>query len=156
MLQLARRRFFDIPLHSNEFKLAYNKCSTDLQSTESGNRDLAFSVILHLRTALSSSEFHILIRKFPLGKTLYLNYCKQHDTDGLEDWFVQEDDFLNLAKLHFAEAYKSGRGDIRTARLVNSRENWERCHNQPFKKLTDENHRLLKCQTALGRELDLL
>ena len=125
----------------------------NFQSTLSGNRDLAFSVILHLRTALSSSEFHILIRKFPLGKILYLNYCKQHDVDGLEDWFVQEDDFLNLAKLHFAEAYKSSRGDIRTARLVNSRENWERCHNQPFKKLTDENHRLLKCQTALEDKL---
>ena len=66
---------------------------------------------------------------------------------------MQEDDFLNLAKLHFAEAYKSSRGDIRTARLVNSRENWERCHNQPFKKLTDENHRLLKCQTALEDKL---
>ena len=124
------------------------------QATLSGNRDLAFSVILHLRTALSSSEFHKLIRKFPLGKILYLNYCKQHDIDGLEDWFVQEDDHLNLAKLHFAEAYKSSRSDIRTARLINSRDNWENCRNQPlFKELTDENHRLLKCQTALEDKL---
>jgi anaerobic magnesium-protoporphyrin IX monomethyl ester cyclase len=45
----------------------------------SGDRDLAFSVILHLRKKLSSTDFHMMIRKYPLGKILYQNYCRQHD-----------------------------------------------------------------------------
>jgi hypothetical protein len=110
-------------------------------------------VILHLRAVLSSSDFHILIRKFPLGKVLYLSYCKQHDVDGLEDWFVQEDDFLNLAKYHFAQAYKSSRSEIRTAHLFNSQEYWGISRNESFQALTDENHRLLKMQSALADKI---
>ena len=84
---------------------------------------------------------------------MYLNYCKQHDIDGLEDWFVQEDDFLNLAKHHFVQAYKSERSDIRTANLFNSQEYWGKSRNESFQALTDENHRLLKCQTAFEDKL---
>jgi len=75
----------------------------------SGNRDLAFSVILHLKSQLSPSDFHILIRKYPLGRVLFASYCKQNDPDSLEDWYVQEDDHAALAERAFVQAYETNR-----------------------------------------------
>jgi hypothetical protein len=50
----------------------------------SGDRDLAYSVILHLRKTFSSSDFHMLIRKYPLGRVLYESYCAAHDPESLQ------------------------------------------------------------------------
>ena len=95
-----------------------------------------------------------MIRKYPLAKVLYLSYCRQHDEVGLEDWFIQEDDFLNLAKHHFVQAYRSPRADIRTANLFNSQECWAKSRgHESFQALTDEDHRLRKCQSALEDKL---
>jgi len=75
----------------------------------SGNRDLAFSVILHLKSQLSPSDFHMLIRKYPLGRVLFASYCRQHDPESLEDWHVQEDDYTALAERAFTQAYETNR-----------------------------------------------
>ncbi len=54
------------------------------KALNSGDRDLAYSVILHLRKNFSSSDFHMLIRKSRLGKILYESYCEAHDSDSLQ------------------------------------------------------------------------
>ena len=72
------------------------------KALNSGNRDLAYSVILHLRKNFSSSDFHMLIRKSKLGKVLYESYCGAHDPESLQDWYVQEDDYGSQA-LHQIE-----------------------------------------------------
>lgn len=41
-----------------------------VRALTSGDRDLAFSVLLHLRNELPSSEFYFIVRKFPLGKVI--------------------------------------------------------------------------------------
>ena len=51
------------------------------KALNSGDRDLAFSVILNIRMRKSPSDFHMLIRKFPLCKVLYQNYCREHDPE---------------------------------------------------------------------------
>ena len=69
------------------------------KALNSGNRDLAYSVILHLRKNNPSYDFHMLIRKSRLGKVLYESYCAAHDPESLQDWYQQEDDYASLALL---------------------------------------------------------
>ena len=68
------------------------------------DRDLAYHVILHLRKNFTSSDFHMLIRKYPLAKVLYESYCAAHDPESLQDWYVQEDDYGAQALHHVERA----------------------------------------------------
>ncbi len=125
----------------------------------SGNRDLAFSVILHLRSELSSSDFHILIRKYPLGKLLFENYCRQHDDDALEDWFVQEDDFVSLARRTFVQAHDTNRYETRMTRLLNAQDFWRKAAkgsgggSDAYPPLVEDELKLLKTQSVLEDKL---
>ena len=80
------------------------------KALNSGDRDLAYSVILHLRKNFSSSDFHMLIRKSKLGKVLYESYCAAHDPESLQDWYQQEDDYASLALLQVLLTASSSRG----------------------------------------------
>ena len=130
----------------------------------SGNRDLAYSVILHLRKNLPSTDFHMLIRKYPLGKTLYEGYCQSHgDSEALQDWFVQEDDFSSQAITSFEKAIAASRHETRMAQLVNVQELFNKSSSQSgsgssgkgatFASFAEEQHRLLKCQITLEEKL---
>ena len=93
----------------------------------SGDNDLAISVLLQLKADMSPSDFHIMIRKYPLAKVLYCGYCRKlEDTDALEEWFVQEDDFAALASKNFEQAHDTHRLETRMTRLVGAQENWHK------------------------------
>ena len=130
----------------------------------SGNRDLAYSVILHLRKNLPSTDFHMLIRKYPLGKTLYEGYCQSHgDLEALQDWYVQEDDFSSQATTSFEKAMAASRPETRMAQLVNVQELFMKSvspagvtnstKGETYAAFAEEQHRLLKCQTMLEEKL---
>ena len=130
----------------------------------SGNRDLAYSVILHLRKNLPSTDFHMLIRKYALGKTLYEGYCQTHgDSEALQDWYVQEDDFSSQAIASFEKAIAASRPETRMAQLINVQELFNKAASQPasgssgkgetFASFAEEQHRLLKCQMMLEEKL---
>ena len=133
------------------------------RALNSGNRDLAYSVILHLRKNLPSTDFHMLIRKYPLGKTLYEGYCQTHgDSEALQDWYVQEDDFSSQAVTSFEKAIAASRPETRMAQLINVQELFNKSGSQVgtssskgdiFASFAEEQYRLLKCQTMLEEKL---
>ena len=118
----------------------------------SGNRDLAFTVILHLRAVLASSDFHILIRKYPLATVLYQAYCRESDLDALEDWYVQEDDFVAQAKRNLSQAYESTRSEVRANKFFNMSKQWERTKADGFKALSEDAHKLVQEQNKLEND----
>ncbi len=112
----------------------------------SGDRDLAYHVVLHLRKNMSSSDFHMLIRKYPLGRTLYETYCAANDPDSLQDWYVQEDDYASQAKHQFERAVAATRTETRLAILVNAQDLYKKAKEDSTAALVDDFHRLTKFQ----------
>ena len=134
------------------------------RALKSGDRDLAYSVILKLRKQLPSTEFHLLIRKYTLGRTLYETYCKSHDdSDALQDWYLQEDNFSCQAVVSFEKAIHCQRPDTRMAQLLNVQELFQKAVkqrpaaigslNDMCPQLLEEHHKLLKTQTMLEDKL---
>ena len=106
----------------------------------------------------------MLIRKYPLGKTLYEGYCQSHgDSEALQDWYVQEDDFSSQATSSFEKAIAASRPETRMAQLVNVQELFMKSispagagnstKGETFAAFAEEQHRLLKCQIMLEEKL---
>lgn len=125
------------------------------KALKSGDRDLAYSVILHLRKSFSSSDFHMLIRKYGLGKVLYESFLASYppDSDSLLDWYVQEDDYANQALYQIERAMAASRTETRQAILVNVQELFKKAKAEPFVALAEDHHKLLKAQNALEEKL---
>ena len=131
------------------------------RALKSGDRNLAYFVIWELRKTLPSTDFHMLIRKHDLGKVLYESYCQTHDDkDGLQDWYLQEDNFKSQAVASFKKAVKASNADTRMAQLINVQELFEKASKQQQSgsseacaQLVDEQHKLLKCQASLESKI---
>ena len=119
------------------------------KALSSGDRDLAYSVILHLRKNFSSSDFHMLIRKYPLGRVLYESYCEAHDPESLQDWYVQEDDYHAQALHQVERSIAATRNETRQAILVNVQELFKKAKNEPLATLAEDHYKLLKTQANL-------
>ena len=123
------------------------------KALSSGDRDLAYSVILHLRKNFSSSDFHMLIRKYPLGRVLYESYCEAHDAEALQDWYVQEDDYHSQALHQIERAMAATRTETRQAILINVQELFKKAKNEPLAALAEDHHKLLKTQRNLEEKM---
>ena len=119
------------------------------KALSSGDRDLAYSVILHLRKNFNSSDFHMLIRKYPLGRVLYESYCEAHDPESLQDWYVQEDDYHSQALHQIERAMAATRTETRQAILINVQDLFKKAKNEPLAALAEDHSKLLKTQTNL-------
>ena len=65
------------------------------KALDSGDRNLIHNVIWELRSKLPSDQYHLLIRKWNLGKILYESYCVENqDNEALHDWQQQEVNFI--------------------------------------------------------------
>ena len=61
------------------------------KALDSGDRNLIHNVIWELRSKLPSDQYHMLLRKWSLGKILYQSYCKENqDLEALQEWHQQE------------------------------------------------------------------
>ncbi|RZF45723.1 hypothetical protein LSTR_LSTR005018 [Laodelphax striatellus] len=77
------------------------------KAVESGNTDLVYTVLLHLRENMPLAKFQMVIRKFALAQALYLKYCREHNRETLRDVYTQEDDHNALAACSIYECYDS-------------------------------------------------
>ena len=120
----------------------------------SGDRDLAFSVLLHLKAVMSSSEFHLMMGKNPMSKVLFRAYSRQMGPSALEEWFEQEDDFFELAGMRFEQAHETHRYETRRNRLTSAQEQWRKAKKEPLQALVEENLKLLSQQSGLENKLE--
>jgi len=101
------------------------------RALKSGNRNLAYFVIWELRKTLPSTDFHMLIRKYELGKVLYESYCQTNeDAEALQEWHLQEDNYMSQAVSSFQQAVAASNPDTRMAKLINVHELFERAAKQ--------------------------
>ncbi|KAL0113797.1 hypothetical protein PUN28_012729 [Cardiocondyla obscurior] len=119
------------------------------KAVESGNTDLVYTVILHLRENMTLGDFQMSIMHCPLAMALYIKYCQSHNRETLRDIYNQYDDFHSQAVWFITESYQRKNIMSRDALLQSAQENFRLARNDTNASLTEEQIKLLKYQRSL-------
>ncbi|XP_047477267.1 vacuolar protein sorting-associated protein 16 homolog [Penaeus chinensis] len=119
------------------------------RALQSGDTDLIYTVLHHLRQKLSSGDFLMFIRNFPVAQSLHIRSCRELDMEQLRDILVQEDDFHGQSLLRIKEAYMSNRTDMRQASLQGAAELFRKAKNETACQMTEEQVKLVRWQVRL-------
>ncbi|KAH0946208.1 hypothetical protein HN011_010546 [Eciton burchellii] len=119
------------------------------KAVESGNTDLVYTVILHLRENMTLGDFQISIMHCPLAMALYIKYCQSHNRETLRDIYNQYDDFHSQAVWFITESYQWKNVTSRDALLQSAQENFKLARSDTNASLTEEQIKLLKYQRSL-------
>ncbi|XP_023245681.1 vacuolar protein sorting-associated protein 16 homolog [Copidosoma floridanum] len=132
-------------LRLGEEKAALNK------AVESGNTDLVYTVILHLREHMPLSDFQMTIMHCPLAMTLYTKYCQNHNRETLRDIFNQYDEYFSQALWFVRESYQNPTS--KEAMLQSAFDNFKLARSEANAALTQEQIKLLRYQRSLEETL---
>ncbi|XP_053980459.1 vacuolar protein sorting-associated protein 16 homolog [Hylaeus anthracinus] len=119
------------------------------KAVESGNTDLVYTVILHLRQKMTLGDFQMYIKHCPLAMALYVKYCQNHNRETLRDIYNQYDDFHSQAVWFITESYQRKNTMTREALLQSAQENFKMARNDTNAALTEEQIKLLRYQRTL-------
>ncbi|GFS12068.1 vacuolar protein sorting-associated protein 16-like protein [Elysia marginata] len=76
------------------------------KAIDSGDTDLVYTVLLHLRDKKSNSgDFFMMIRTMPIACSLYIQYCRQQNLKLVEDLYYQEDNSLEEGNCKILRSY---------------------------------------------------
>ncbi|XP_052805418.1 vacuolar protein sorting-associated protein 16 homolog [Mya arenaria] len=128
-------------------QLALNK------AIDSGDTDLTYFVLLHLKDSMIQGEFFMAIRNIPEACSLFLQYCRQQNPQMMEQLYYQEDNFQEEATCKVVNSFKQERLDDRLRILAEAKESYTKARNEFAAKQVDEEIRLLKYQRRLEEEL---
>uniref|UniRef100_A0A023F2B4 Vacuolar protein sorting-associated protein 16 homolog n=1 Tax=Triatoma infestans TaxID=30076 RepID=A0A023F2B4_TRIIF len=120
-----------------------------IKAIESGNTDLVYAVLLHMKENMPLGKFQMEIRSFPLAQALYLKYCRLHNKDMLKDVYIQEDDHKSQAECYIRESFDPKNSSTREASLVAAEESYKRAKLDLNATLCEEHLRLSKYQRNL-------
>ncbi|CAH2085639.1 unnamed protein product [Euphydryas editha] len=120
-----------------------------LKATASGDTDLVYIVLLHLKEKMGKHEFELTIRSFPLAHALYIKYCATHNREALRQVYVQEDDFAAQAASHARDALEQREAGAREASLLSARECYRKGRNELGVSICEEARKLCKQQSSL-------
>ncbi|KAI1311299.1 hypothetical protein EDD11_003512 [Mortierella claussenii] len=76
-----------------------------IKAIESGDTDLVYHVLLHLKHKMNKGEFFRVINNKPLACNLLESYCKQRDPEFLKDFYYQDDRLVDSANLSLMESF---------------------------------------------------
>jgi len=120
------------------------------KAIDSGDTDLVYTVLLHLRDKMSSAgDFFMLIRTMPIACSLYIQYCRQQNLKLVEDLYYQEDNSLEEANCKVIRSYTLEHIEDRAKLLEDAMNCYHRCKNEFAAKQTEEQIRLLRHQRRL-------
>ncbi|KAF7473593.1 Hypothetical predicted protein [Marmota monax] len=129
-------------------KLALSK------AIESGDTDLVFTVLLHLKNELNRGDFFMTLRNQPMALSLYRQFCKHQELETLKDLYNQDDNHQELGSFHIQASYATGeRIEGRVAALQTAADAFYKAKNEFAAKATEDQMRLLRLQRRLEDEL---
>ncbi|XP_076673507.1 vacuolar protein sorting 16 [Andrena cerasifolii] len=123
------------------------------KAVESGNTDLVYMVILHLRENMTLGDFQTSIKHCPLAMALYIKYCQSQNRETLRDIYNQYDDYHSQAMWFITESYQRKNATSREALLQSAQENFKLARNDTNAALTEEQRKLLRYQRSLEETL---
>ena len=137
-------------LNMEEDEIALDK------AIESGDTDLVFYVLLHLRKKLPLASFFRTINNRPMASALVESSARAQDTELLKDMYYQDDRPVDGANLLFEEAMrqkqlqtKTDKLKLATRLLADSRDPAAQLHTKTF----NETAQLLKMQEAFDKDV---
>ncbi|XP_068623324.1 vacuolar protein sorting-associated protein 16 homolog [Battus philenor] len=119
------------------------------KATASGDTDLVYIVLLHLKEKMGKHEFELTIRSFALAQALYIKYCAGHNREALRKVFVQEDNFAGQAATHIRDAIEQTNPGSAEASLISARECYKKGKNDLGVSVCEDARKLCKQQSSL-------
>ncbi|KAJ8898107.1 hypothetical protein PR048_003467 [Dryococelus australis] len=120
-----------------------------VKAIDSGNTDLVYMVLLHLRDNMPMAEFQMMIRNYPIALSLYAKYCREHNRETLRDIYDLEDNYTSQAAFHLQECYDPKNSSMKAASLEAAKQGYKRARNDFAATLCEEQQKLLKYQATL-------
>ncbi|XP_041968252.1 vacuolar protein sorting-associated protein 16 homolog isoform X2 [Aricia agestis] len=119
------------------------------RAAASGDTDLVYAVLLHLKDKMGKHEFELTIRSFPLAHALYIKYCASHNREALRKVYIQEDDFAGQAATHILDAVEATAPGSAEASLISARECYKKGKNDLGVSICEDARKLCKQQSSL-------
>ncbi|XP_050500351.1 vacuolar protein sorting-associated protein 16 homolog [Diabrotica virgifera virgifera] len=117
-----------------------------VKAIESGDTDLVYMVILKLREKMPLGDFKMTIRNFPVAQSLYIKYCKEHNTQALNEIYIQEDDFSAQAETFILESLDDKKNHMKDALLTSAQEAYKKGRKDLYVAMCDESVKLIRFQ----------
>ncbi|KAM6989130.1 vacuolar protein sorting-associated protein 16 homolog [Passerculus sandwichensis] len=124
------------------------------KAIESGDTDLVYTVVLHLKNELNRGSFFMTLQNQPVALSLYRQFCRHQERETLKDLYNQDDNHQELGNLHVLGGYGQKRIEGRVAALQNALDEFYKAKNDFAAKATEEQIKLLRLQRHLQEELD--
>ncbi|NXH60479.1 VPS16 protein, partial [Rhabdornis inornatus] len=75
------------------------------KAIESGDTDLVYTVVLHLKNELNRGTFFMTLQNQPVALSLYRQFCRHQERETLKDLYNQDDNHQELGNLHVQGGY---------------------------------------------------
>ncbi|XP_018576701.1 vacuolar protein sorting-associated protein 16 homolog isoform X1 [Anoplophora glabripennis] len=124
-----------------------------IKAIESGDTDLVYMVILKLREKMPLGDFKMTIRNFPVAQSLYIKYCKEHNTQALNEIYIQEDDFSAQAQTFILESLDEKKKHMKDSLLTSAMEAYKKGRKDLYAGMCDETLKLLRFQRDIEEKL---
>ncbi|KAI9486646.1 MAG: Vps16, C-terminal region-domain-containing protein [Benjaminiella poitrasii] len=125
-----------------------------VKAIESGDTDLVYLVIFHLKRKLPLGEFFRIINNKPMACNLLEVYCKEQDTELLKDFYYQDDRRIDSANVVLLEAFSEMDISERIKKLKIAGKTYNEHRDRAFEaKAVDEATKLLQFQIALEKDV---
>ncbi|CAH3162270.1 unnamed protein product, partial [Porites evermanni] len=115
----------------------------------SGDTDLVYMVVMHLKDNLTLGEFLMAIRYHPVALSLYIKYCKDQDRRTLVDLFYQDDQFMNSGNAFVQDSYNEKTVESKMNTLSKAQMSYQQGGFQFYSKATEEQMKLMEYQVKL-------
>ena len=120
------------------------------KAIESGDTDLVYLVVLHIKRSKSPPEFFKIIKNKAVALDLLISYCKQQDLQLLNDIYAQLGQIQEVANSSIIEAYQNEDDMDKCIDHLQEAYNLLNEAKDPFtSKLTEEQIKLLLLQKEL-------
>ncbi|KAJ8956522.1 hypothetical protein NQ318_019242 [Aromia moschata] len=91
-------------------------------------------------------DFKMTIRNFPVAQSLYIKYCKEHNTQALNEIYIQEDDFCAQAQTFILESLDEKKRHMKDSLLTAASEAYKKGRKELYVSMCDETLKLLRFQ----------
>lgn len=146
LLELEPRSSLQVPLLLKLGK--YDKAL--FSATQSGDTDLVQMVLLKIKENMTVTNFHMIIRDFPMAFNLYRKAMSECSRTALTDSFHTEDDHQSIAEYTLRYALKDGNVESNLLIIANRYSQGKRILEAD---LCTETGKMFKLQKALTQKL---
>uniref|UniRef100_A0A4W3IJR3 Vacuolar protein sorting-associated protein 16 homolog n=1 Tax=Callorhinchus milii TaxID=7868 RepID=A0A4W3IJR3_CALMI len=77
------------------------------KAIESGDTDLVYTVVMHLKNEMSRGDFFMTLQNQPVALSLYRQFCKHQEPETLQDLFNQDDNHQELGNFRVYSSYSN-------------------------------------------------